>query len=167
MRTRSASILTDADRREAEAAIADYNVAAGELKFCRANVTAQRLEDVAKRLRDIGRGDMGVGRKRFREALTAIPHWRFLAGREKPRDGRAPFRLNLERLLSTGSGMGDVLAKLIDLHDENGPAPVETAPRPASSSFADSWRESQALELAEQRARWAKPGDKEAADAVH
>jgi hypothetical protein len=29
-------------------------------------------------------------------------------------DGRDPFRLNIDRLLSTNSGMGDVLARLLD-----------------------------------------------------
>jgi hypothetical protein len=35
-------------------------------------------------------------------------------GRRPPRDGGKPFRLDLERLLSDGTNMGDVLARLID-----------------------------------------------------
>lgn len=145
--------LSVGDRAEAEAAIQDYNRAAAEIGFARCGVTDTRCTAVAKRLRDIGQGDIAAGRERFREALQAIPHWKFLAGREKPRDGRTPFRLDLERLLSTGSGMGDVIAKLIDLHSEHGPAQTVAARPSRKAEFDAAWDEAQADELAAQRAR--------------
>jgi hypothetical protein len=36
-------------------------------------------------------------------------------GRAAPRPGQQPFRLDLDFLLTTRSGLGDVLAKLLDL----------------------------------------------------
>lgn len=72
----------------------------------------KRLADMAKRLDEIG------GLDRFVLALNQIPYDDFLMGRIPGRDGRKPFRLCLETLLSTGSGLGDVLARLIDKASE-------------------------------------------------
>ncbi len=147
----------DANRMVLDQAKADFNIAAKALGFSTlGELTEQRAKALAKRLADLGHGDLTAGGARFREALLAITHWPFLAGREKPRDGRKPFRLDFERLLSTGSGMGDVLAKLCDLHDEHGPAAATTGSQGSKAStdaVADAWREAQAEELAEQQAR--------------
>lgn len=148
-----------ADRAVIDTAHRDFNRAAETVGSSRCtSLTDARAATLAKRLRDLGQGDLDAGTRRFRDALSAIPHWPFLAGRERPRDGRSPFKLDLERLLTTGSGMGDVLAKLCDLFDEHGPANASAAPGQAahatSRERADAaWREAQAEELAEQRAR--------------
>lgn len=161
--------LAEEDGQAAEGAIEDYNHAAAEIGFARCGVTDSRCTAVARRLLDIGKGDIAAGRERFREALSAIPHWSFLAGREKPKPGLKPFRLDLDRLLSTGSGMGDVLAKLLDLHAEHGAAESHAASPLTSSSCHDAWREAQAEELAAQRARFELDPTAEggAPDAVH
>ncbi len=157
--------LTAGERAEAEGAIADYNTAAATLGFSRCATSDARSAAVAKRLAEIGKGDVFAGRDRWHEALQAIGHWPFLAGREKPKPGKTPFKLDLERLLSTGSGMGDVLAKLLDLYAEHGPARAtdHQAARPAISS---AWAEAQAEELAAQRARWAPTPTHGGTDAV-
>jgi hypothetical protein len=69
------------------------------------DATRKRFE---KRLAAIG------GAESFALALSAIPDDDFLMGRRPPRDGGRPFRLDLDRLLSTDTNMGDVLARLID-----------------------------------------------------
>jgi hypothetical protein len=144
------------DRAILNGALADYNRAAEVIGFASCTtLTDQRAKALAKRLADIGGGDLARGAERFRDALAAIPHDRFLAGKAPPRDSTMPFRLNLDRLLSTASGMGDVLGKLLDLHDEHGPAAVGRAvpPRREANSL-DLWREAQAEELAAQRTRY-------------
>jgi hypothetical protein len=166
---RAGGSLNAADRAEAEGAIGDYNTAAAALGFSRCSASDARLTAVAKRLADLGNGDMAAGRGRWREALQAIPHWNFLAGREKPRVGRKPFRLDLERLLSTESGLGDVLAKLLDLHAEHGPARYADQPS-RRDTFSAAWAEAQAEELAAQRARWetlVEPEPAGGSDAFH
>jgi hypothetical protein len=72
------------------------------------SLTDHRRKRFDNRLAEIG------GIEPFTLALSAIPRNDFLMGRRPPRDGGAPFRLDLDRLLSTDSGMGDVLARLID-----------------------------------------------------
>ncbi len=169
---RAVCTLSARDRKLAEAAIGDFNTAADTIGFSRcAAITTPRLAAVGKRLADLGSGDLAIGGSRFQDALSAIPHWPFLAGREKPREGRRPFRLDLDRLLSTGSGMGDVLAKLLDLHAEHGPAPTTKLAedrRADRQAFADMWREARETELAEQRARWNGHASSDGGtDAVH
>lgn len=94
---------------EIEAAVAAYNEAAEMHGFtvCK-TVTDARQHRLVKRLPEIG------GVDGFKRALSAISRNDFLMGRLPPRPGQQPFRLDIEKLLSTGSGMGDVLAKLID-----------------------------------------------------
>ena len=67
-----------------------------------------RRRRMAKRLAEIG------GIDRFEVALKQVLADDFLMGRVQPRDGNQPYRLSIEGLLSTGSGMGDVLARLIE-----------------------------------------------------
>ena len=90
-------------------ALAAYNTAAETLGFAKADkLTKARALRLRARLDEIG------GLEAFRQALSALPRNRFLMGKIPPRAGQEPFRLDLERLLSTGSGMGDVLASLMD-----------------------------------------------------
>ncbi len=92
-----------------DAAIIAYNAAAATYGFAKIEtVTPQRIAKLDQRLRDIG------GLENFKRALAVIPSSDFLMGRVKPRNGGEAFRLTFERLLSTDSGMGDVLAGLLD-----------------------------------------------------
>ena len=151
------------DRAVLDRALGEYNRAAEAHRFARCTtLTAQRAKALARRLTDLGQGDLEKGAARFGEALSAIPHDPFLAGKVTPRPGGQPFRLDLERLLSTGSGMGDVLAKLLDIHDEHGPAGGKgnhAAHAINRKRFDDEWREAQAEELAAQRARYHTPAE--------
>ncbi len=83
-----------------EAAHHDWTVCAIKSK--------DRIELLSKRLDEIG------GVDGFARALQQIPNDPFLMGQIKPKDGGKPFKLNIDRLLSTRSGMGDILAKLLD-----------------------------------------------------
>lgn len=86
-----------------------YNQAATHFGFALCDsFTESRRTRLLKRLTDIG------GLDNFRKALRAIARDDFLAGR-KHKPGVAPFKLDFERLLSTDSQMGDVLARLLDL----------------------------------------------------
>jgi len=86
-----------------------YNKAAAHFGFyaCESR-TDERRARMLKRLDAIG------GIERFRVALRQVGKDEFLSGRAPGRDGK-PFRLDIDRLLSTGSGLGDVLARLLDL----------------------------------------------------
>jgi hypothetical protein len=98
---------------EIEEALAAYNEAARVHGFSRCDaLTEDRRDRLSKRLSDIG------GVARFRLALSALPRDKFLMGKVPPKPGQDPFRLTIERLLSTGSRLGDVLAHLIDLAGE-------------------------------------------------
>jgi len=102
-----------AERRKlVEEAVASYNAAAERLGFavCR-SVTQARFNRIEKRLRDIG------GLENFRKALQVVERDDFLMGR-KSRPGEPPFRLTIDRLCSTETSMGDVLARLLDQADE-------------------------------------------------
>lgn len=101
-----------ARRSEAERAFEIYNEAAEQFGFQLAKAaTEQRLKRLEQRLEDIGGGV-----EMFRKALWAIEKDDFLMGRvAKP--GQTPFVLTFDRLISTDSGLGDVLARLIDLID--------------------------------------------------
>ena len=161
------SVATASDQAILEAAIADFNQAAQLLRFSRCSaLTAARAKNLTRRLLDLGHGDLPAGQRRFREALSALPHDAFLSGRLKGTNGRSPYRLDLDKLLSTGSRSGDVLAKLCDLYDEHGPG--NAAPRltrPTGPAISSAWAEAQAEELAAQRARFDDPGDEGAVDA--
>lgn len=96
-------------KRLVEAAVGLYNKAADHwgLSICR-SVTSARAGRIEKRLADIG------GLDNFRLALRAIGKDDFLMGRKPARPGDQPFRLTIDRLLSTETNMGDVLARLLD-----------------------------------------------------
>ena len=53
------------------------------------------------------------GIESFKRALSAIPRDDFLMGRVQ-KDGRRPFKLDIQTLLQTDGKLGDVLARLID-----------------------------------------------------
>lgn len=93
-----------------------YNVAAAAQGFTRCVVLTDKLRDrLSARLLDIGGGDPALGLAHFREALSAIARDEFLSGRIPSKTGKQPFRMDLERLLQTDGGLGDVLARLINL----------------------------------------------------
>lgn len=125
-------------RRQAEELIAVYNAAAEHHGWVRCRIMTPAIEQgLLKRVRDIG------GRDQFIIALNQIPNDDFLMGRMPGRNGSAPFRLDLSKLLSTRSAMGDVLARLIDA----AAAPSGARPKywwedPAkvASLSADDWR---------------------------
>jgi hypothetical protein len=101
------------------------------------DVQAGRLR---KRLKGIG------GLANFKRALAALPLDDFLMGRIKGKDGGKPFRLSLDRLLSTDSGLKDVLGRLLGLADEadaaNGSAaldPEAALQRLAASESGKAW----------------------------
>jgi len=96
-------------RAQARACIEAYNHDARKHGWtvCQA-VTDSRLNRMLKRLDEIG------GPEPFAVALRQVPAVPFLMGQIEPKDGGKPFKLDIDRLLSTGSNMGDVLAKLID-----------------------------------------------------
>jgi hypothetical protein len=88
-----------------------YNEAAARHGFTRVTengFTPQIAKRLQKRLDDIG------GLEAWRRALSVIHLDDWLMGRVPPKDGWAPFKLDIDKLLSTNSGMGDVLAKLLD-----------------------------------------------------
>jgi hypothetical protein len=65
---------------------------------------------------------------------------RFLSGRVKPKEGRDPFKLDIDVLLQTGGKMGDVLAHLIDMAADD----VVPARPTASADLPDNWWSNQA-----------------------
>lgn len=95
-------------KADAQAAYSLYNKAAAHWGFslCE-SMTERRTAKLLKRIDDIG------GLEKFRLALRAIGKDEFLAGKVV-KDGHKPFRLDFDRLLSTDSGLGDVLARLLD-----------------------------------------------------
>jgi hypothetical protein len=99
---------------EAELAVASYNDAAQLHGYIPCGkLTPPLRKRLERRLAEIG------GLAEFSRAVSAIPLDAFLSGRVTPHDGRPPFKLNLERLLRTEGGMGDVLVMLLGLADEN------------------------------------------------
>lgn len=110
-------------------AIEAYNAAAARHGWSRCDAhTGQRKARVAKRLADIG------GLEPWAMALSAIPLDEFLSGRVGGRNGLAPFRLTLDRLLQTDGGMGDVLARMIDLAMQRKPAQAAASDAPAGAT---------------------------------
>ena len=87
-----------------------FNRAAEHWGFARCEVLSEaRAGRLLRRLDEIG------GLEKFRIALRAIGRDDFLAGRVAPRNGGTPFRLDIDRLLQTSGGLGDVLARLLEL----------------------------------------------------
>jgi len=100
---------TVSEALEINAAFIAYNAAADTYGFSRVEkVTQSRVAKMDRRLQDIG------GLDEFKRALAVIPSSNFLMGKVQPKNGGEPFRLTFERLMSTDSGMGDVLAGLLD-----------------------------------------------------
>ena len=98
-----------ARRKDALSLVELYNAAAKHHGWQQCRIVTPAIEQaLLRRVRDIG------GREQFVVALNQIPTNDFLMGRLPGRNGAAPFRLDLTKLLSTRSGMGDVLAGLID-----------------------------------------------------
>jgi len=93
-----------------------------------ATLTPPRAKRLEGRLRDIG------GIEAFKRALSAVPRDTFLSGQVPPKDGRAPFRLDIDVLLQTDGKLGDVLAKLVDK------AADSVAPR-ADAAPGDDWKQ--------------------------
>jgi len=112
-----------ASAAEVDQAIELYNEAARQHGYTVCHSRPEtRLARLQRRLREIG------GLEPFRRALSAIQLDDFLAGRVRPRDGRHPFKLDLDRLLQTDGTLGDVLAKLIDRAGDAAPAGNGTLP---------------------------------------
>jgi hypothetical protein len=104
-----------ATTKEIDETLAAYNAAAAMHDFtpCR-SLTDTRRKRLSTRLLEIGGVDA------FKLALSAIPKNDFLMGRVPGRNGGAPFKLEIDRLLQTEGGLGDVLAKLIDAAGDDG-----------------------------------------------
>ena len=93
-----------------DSALSLYNRAAEHFGFSRCDVLSEaRAARLERRLGEIG------GIEPFRLALRAIGRDDFLAGRVPPRHGETPFRLNIDRLMQTDGGLGDVLARLLEM----------------------------------------------------
>lgn len=111
-RLRAERTASENSKRQADAdeAYSVYNKAAAHWRFalCEARTEA-RTRKLLERIDQIG------GMENFKIALRTIGKDPFLSGKVPPRPGQKPFRLDIERLLSTESGLGDVLAKLLDL----------------------------------------------------
>ena len=92
-----------------EQALALYNEAASTHGFTPCvTLTDARRKLIARRLTEIG------GIHAFGRALSAIPRDAFLLGRVR-KPGQEPFRLNIDKLLSTDTRLQDVLARLLDM----------------------------------------------------
>lgn len=113
--------FTETEIVDTDAAVTAFNEVAGAVGFthCMA-LSGARRKALLFRLRDVG------GLEAFKRAISAIPLDDFLSGRIPGRNGGPPFRLDIDRLLSTKSGLGDVLASLIDTAEANGR--VEVSP---------------------------------------
>lgn len=101
---------TISEAKVIDAAFIAYNAAAEQYGFARVEkITQPRITKMDRRLQEIG------GLDEFKRALSAIPANDFYMGKKPAQPGREPFRMTFDRLMSTDSGMGDVLAGLIDL----------------------------------------------------
>lgn len=99
----------DQRRRTTDAAFDLWNAFANEHGMGRIEMRSdKRRTTLHRRIKSLG------GLENFQLALAQVTKNDFLMGRESPRQGNTPFRLTLESLLSTGSGMGDVLARIVD-----------------------------------------------------
>jgi hypothetical protein len=134
-------------QRSVSAAFDLWNAFATEHGLGRLEVQSEsRRSKLARRLAEIG------GLDRFKLALSMIPTDDFLMGRVPPRAGDKPFRLDFERLMSTGSGLGDVLARMIEKAIQK-LAPVVAEAAPAERLPREFWwrgREEIAREVTEE-----------------
>lgn len=95
--------------REATMAVEVYNRAAATHGYQACDsVPAARMSRLIKRLGDIG------GLANFTRAVGAIPLDRFLSGQLPGRNGDAPFKLTIDRLLQDSGALGDVLTGLLE-----------------------------------------------------
>lgn len=109
-KSRGGGRSTHADRiARARSLVAIYNDRAERhgWAMCQ-SVNDRRARRLLRRVDEIG------GPQKFAEALDAVPSDDWLSGRVVPRDGRKPFKLDLDTALSTGGGLGDVLEKMLD-----------------------------------------------------
>ena len=97
---------------EVREAIAAYNAGAEVHGWVRCLAASEADEKrVALRLGEVQKATGLSGIDAFKLALTAIPNDDWMMGRIRT-PGRKPYKLDINRLLSTGSGSGDVLTKL-------------------------------------------------------
>lgn len=112
-RDRSRAEKLAANEAMLQQALDIYQKAAGHFGFARCDqFTPARKQRLLTRLGALG------GVENFRLALRGLsvesPLTRFLRGQEPPRDGRLPFRLDLDSLLQDGGNLGDVLGRLYE-----------------------------------------------------
>lgn len=113
--------FSDADIALSNRAVELYNEFAIRLKFTRSQVVDPQIRlRLLGRIRDIG------GIDQFKTALTAIELSPFLMGKIPARPNESPFRLDLERLLQNGGGLGNVLVRLINMAAERGDVAAQT-----------------------------------------
>ncbi len=96
------------ERAQANEAIDLYNEMARKHGWTCCRTRVNRIPVMMRRLKEI------EGLENFKLALSEIPKNDFLSGRKPSRDGGEPFRMDIERLMSTRSNLGDVLATLVD-----------------------------------------------------
>jgi hypothetical protein len=122
-------------------AFRQYNDTAKRLGFSMvASFTDARRTRLLKRLADIARPGEPNGLLAFQTALAVIEHVPFLMGKTAPKPGQAPFRLDFERLLqSSGDGLGDVLARLLDKAAQVATADGHVAPAPRNGKAWGWW----------------------------
>lgn len=119
----------EAVAQDAADLVAAYNARAVEQGWSVCEVvTPQRAKRLLKRVEEIG------GRQAFERALDAVKLDDFLSGRRPGRDGSL-FKLDIDRLLSDQSGLGDVLARLL----EKSSAPA-AEPTPVNGRSWGWWR---------------------------
>jgi hypothetical protein len=129
---RSKPVEPTASPEEVEVARAAYNVAAEAHKFTRCEILAPKVrERLARRLVEIGQSSNMDRVIAFQRALDALPLWPFLLGKLEPtKPGQPRFRLDIERLLQTDGGLGDVLIKLLNLAASRANSPTPAKPKP-------------------------------------
>lgn len=99
----------EALRGQVEIIVATYNAEAEKRGYGQCDtLTEKRLRRIAERMADVGGPDNVL------LAISSIHLDDWLGGRVKGRDGK-PFRMTIDHLFSDGSGLGDVLARLLDL----------------------------------------------------
>lgn len=118
--------LTAGQWADAQGLLASYNRhAEAEGWVVTGTLTEQRGRRLLRRVADIGGPDA------WERALSVVKRDDFLAGRVPGRDGQAPFKLDVDRLLQTEGRLGDVLARLIDRANQ----PEDIAPAPNGKAW--------------------------------
>jgi hypothetical protein len=122
---------TDVDVRAARERYNELAAQYGFTPISDAGFTAQRRALIRSRLNDIG------GLTSFERALSAVPSDDFMMGRVPAREGRKPFRLDIDYLLLTRGAGGDVLGRLLDRAGDA--ESLCGSPRQTSSVLAPYW----------------------------